>query len=290
MGVVLQAGRDRVEVDPADGRITSLVAGGAERLVTTPPPDDPAAAAFQWGCFVMAPWAGRIRDASFDWHGRRARLEPRLHGHAIHGLVMDRPWEVTAVSDDAITLACRLRDAPWPFTDVAVTHVVGLAPGRLDLALAVRAGADPIPVTVGWHPCFARPDTGDLTVAVRAGETLEADADNVPTGRLTAVGARTDLRSGPALGPRRLDTTYVDVTDPVSITWPDLDLTMDHHGLETFVVFTPAHEFCVEPQSGWPDAVNLAQQDRRSGLTTVHPGTRHHWHTTWRWTSPPRRR
>lgn len=288
MTVHLRNGPDEVVVDPGDGRITSWVAGGAERLVTSPP--DGTAAQFQWGCFVMAPWVGRIRDARFPWRSEMARLAPRLQGHAIHGLVMDRTWEVTASTANTATLAVRLDDGPWPFTGVEVTHVVRLGAGRLDLQLAVQAGPAPIPVTIGWHPCFARPAAGDVAVEVHADHVLDTDDDNVPTGRVLPVAGPTDLRAGPALGDRRLDTTYVEVGGPVRVTWDDLDLTMDDHGLPTFVVFTPAHEFCVEPQSGWPDAVNLAGDvEHRHGLQIVEPGMRRHWHTTWRWTTRPRR-
>ncbi len=287
MVVQLRAGPDTVVVDPSDGRITSLATDGVERLVTAPPGIE--GAAFQWGCFVMAPWAGRVRDAGFDWEDARATLPARLAGHAIHGLVMDRPWEVVDRTADQVALLVRLEDAPWPYADAEVTHVVRLSPGRLDLHLAVRAGPDPIPVTVGWHPCFARPDVGDVRVEVPATHVLEADDDVAPTGRVLPVDTRTDLRTGPALGDRRLDTTYVEVGGPVRVTWPDLALTMDHQGLRTFVVFTPPHEVCVEPQSGWPDAVNLARGRDATGLQRIEPGLRRHWHTTWRWTTLPRR-
>ncbi|MBY5162016.1 aldose 1-epimerase [Salsipaludibacter albus] len=285
----LHAGADRVDVDDQHGgRIVRLLAGGLDRLVGAPaPPRDPTDDV-QWGCFVMAPWAGRIRDATFAWEGGAARLHPRLQGHALHGLAMDRAWQVLADDPASATLACELEGAPWPFSGARVLHRLSLAPGRLELVLEVRAGPHAMPAWVGWHPCFVRPPDGDVHLRVASDQVLVVDDETVPTGALADVTGPTDLRDGPALGGRRLDDTFVDVTWPVRIAWPDLVLEMTAHRADTVVVFTPAHEFCVEPQTGWPDAVHQADvhDADRVGLALLEPGETTTTSTTWTWTRP----
>lgn len=287
--VELSIGRDRVVVDPDDGgRLTSMVLAGRERLVGDPGPAAGPASTFQWGCFLMAPWAGRIRDAGFDQDGTRARLEPRLAGHALHGLVAERRWAVRTATPDRLELACRLDDAPWPFTGARVVHALALAPGRLDLDLEVTAGPNAMPAWVGWHPCFRRPDDDDVRVRVLADHVLVTDDATVPTGDLAPVAGPTDLRRGPWLGDRRLDVTYPDVVEPATITWPDLELSLaPGPGIATFVVFTPPTHLCLEPQSGWPDAVHLAaRHGPRTGLARLAPGATLEAATTWSWRRP----
>jgi aldose 1-epimerase len=81
----VRAGANRVLVDPErGGRLASWSLDGRELLVGPPTDDDRS---IHWGCFLMAPWPGRLADGRFDWHGRTIQLR-RTHGrHAIHGLV-----------------------------------------------------------------------------------------------------------------------------------------------------------------------------------------------------------
>ena len=49
-----------------------------------------------YGNPILFPFPNRIRDGHFDFQGRHVSLplnEPERH-NAIHGLVLDRPWEV----------------------------------------------------------------------------------------------------------------------------------------------------------------------------------------------------
>src|SRR5206468_2980253 len=68
------------------GRIMALSVDGLDLLVT-PDVDD-----HNFGCFPMAPWAGRIRHGSFDFEGQRYQLPLNNPPHAIHGTARDHPW------------------------------------------------------------------------------------------------------------------------------------------------------------------------------------------------------
>jgi aldose 1-epimerase len=280
--ISLAANGDRVDIDPnRGGRLTSLFAGGRERLLGPPPGAD--AGATSWGCFVMAPWVGRAAGSSFDWAGREWRLRPNLGPHAIHGVVFDVPWAVVEATGDLAVVEAPCDPDRWPLGGL-VRHRARLAPQALELTLEVEARDDDMPACAGWHPWFRRPVEGDVSVKVSSKHTLETTPDLIPTGRHQEVKGDTDLRFGPRLGPRRLDHPYTRVSSPTVVTWPDLELTMHFSPpIETVVVYTPPEGFCVEPLSAWPDALRLARTNDSAGLVALRRGDKLSITTRWTW-------
>jgi galactose mutarotase-like enzyme len=282
--ITLTAGDDRAVVDAdAGARLASLFAGGAERLLTTPPAgaDGPQ---FLWGCFVMAPWAGRLGAGRLPLAGRTLQLATGATGHALHGLVYDTAWTVVEATSDAAVLRCPLAGRGWELGG-SVTHELRLAPGRLELGLTVEAAEHGFPAAAGWHPWFRRPEPGDLVVRVDADEVLRTTSDLVPTGEREPVSGATDLRSGPELGERRLDHPFPDVRSPAIVGWPDLELRMDFTDpVGTVVVYTPANAVCVEPQTAWPNAPALAAAGvPGTGVVDLAPGQSLVARVTWTW-------
>ncbi|MBA2529589.1 MAG: hypothetical protein H0V19_06435 [Euzebyales bacterium] len=277
----MAAGAAQAVVDPgAGGRLASLVVGGRERLVPSPPAgtDNPG---FRWGCFLMAPWAGRIGRAVLTVDGQEVHLPAREGPHALHGLVADSAWRVQTATATTVVARC---DLDWQLGGT-VEQRVTLTPEGLTLAATVTAGDRRMPAWMGWHPWFARPEEGDLAVRLAAGAVLETAPDLLPTGRVTDVDATTDLRDGPALGERRLDHVYPGVRWPAEVAWPDLRLSIDASpALATAVVHTPPEGACVEPQSAWPDTAALAVRGvEGTGLTVLEPGGTLEADTTWTW-------
>lgn len=259
--LVLEAGDARLVVAPGDGgRIASLSVTGRE-LLWTRRDDGP----IYWGCYPMAPWAGRIRHGTFAFAGRRHRLRLTMPPHAIHGVVFDRAWRV----DDDRTISIDLAD-PWPFPG-SVVQRFDLAPGRLDVSLEVHAD-EPMPVVVGWHPWFRRvlaPDGAPARLRFAAREMLVRDGEGMPSGE----------RISPPPGP--WDDAFTGVAEPPVIEWPGA-LRLDvASSCEWWVVYDERdYALCVEPQSGPPDAVNLWP----GAATPVAPGTPLVHRMTWRWT------
>ena len=283
--IELVAGHARVVLDPtAGGRLASLVLGGRERLLG--PPSAAAAADTTWGCFFMAPWAGRIGGARFAWEGDVVRLTPNLGAHALHGAVFDEPWQLVERSPTAVELTCPFPRARWALGGRAGQRIE-LRPGALVLEGWVEAAERALPAALGWHPWFARPARGDVRVQVIADRVLETSDDLLPTGRTRPVSGDTDLRTGPALGPRRLDHVYPDARSPAVVRWEDLSLEIGFEPpLGTIVVHTPAAGFCVEPQSAWPHAPALAAAGvGGTGLVRVPPGDRFQARAEWRWSA-----
>jgi aldose 1-epimerase len=276
MVIELASGDDRVVVDEAQGgRLVSLVAGGVERLIE--PNDDPHG----WGSFAMIPWAGRVAGARIDDLG--IDLEANHGDHAIHGVTYDRSWTVDRSAGNAVELLCALPRDRWPLGGMAAQRIT-LARGCLNLEIQVQAGAQGMPVAVGWHPWFRRPDKGDMTVVVDSASVLETTRDLIPTGEIATINRKLDLQRGAKLGRRRLDHAYVDVVEPVTVSWPDLVLTMELPSKPaTVVVYSPAHAVCVEPQTAWPDPFTWPD---RSGVARLGPGDIFSASTRWTWEAP----
>jgi aldose 1-epimerase len=238
--IVLEAEDVRLTIDAeAGGRIASLVVGGHELLVTE------GHGPIWWGCFPMAPFAGRIRDGRFEFRGRAYQVPPTMPPNAIHGTVMDHPWEVTASSAGRVELATDL-GPEWPFRGRA-SQAISLVPGGLEATLEVQA-RDTMPIALGWHPWFRRSiDGADGQLEFEAGSMYIRGSDGLPTG---AVAPAT---------PRPWDDAFTDVVVPPRLTWPGV-IALDLRSTAPFwVVFDERDDaICVEPQTAPPDAFNLA--------------------------------
>jgi aldose 1-epimerase len=267
----LASGGARLAIDvERGGRIVSWSVDGRELLVGPPTPDDRS---IRWGCFLMAPWAGRLADGRFRAADGQLGQVARSHGrHAIHGLLWDSAWTVVDAGPDSAILAVEIPANAWP-PGGTVRHEVRLDATRLKLVATVTAaspGSSGLLAAVGWHPWFRR--DGEVSLRVDADAVLETEA-MIPTGRTAPVEGRTDLRNGPRLGRRRLDHAYLDARSPAVVRREDLELTIEFApSPATVVVHTPASSVCVEPQTAWPNAPALAGAAReRSGLRVLRP-------------------
>ena len=257
----------RTDIDlSAGGRLASFVLDGRELLVTADP------STFNWGCYAMVPFAGRLRDGRFPYAGRTWQMPLNMPPHAMHGFVLDRTWRQV---DDA-TIEVDL-DAPWPFAG-RVVHRFDLRPGRLAFRLELHA-EESMPAALGWHPWFARrpvaadadaPPSGDLELEFEPGAMYDRDADGIPSGRLIPP------------KPRPWDDCFADVRRPPVLRWPGfLELTVESD-LRAWVVYDePAHAICVEPETAAPDSLNRAPD-------IVEPGRPLVAEMTWRWRRSPK--
>jgi aldose 1-epimerase len=242
---ILEAGDARLVISPAlGGRYTSLVVAGQELLVTE------GAGPTLWGCFPMAPFAGRIRDGRFTFRDRAVSIPPNLPPHAIHGTAFQRRWQVTGPGTLSVDLG-----PDWPFRG-RVSQTVRLSPDGLDATLTVEAD-EPMPASLGWHPWFRRhlvgtvsrptPPSPGVEIDVDAATMYERGTDHLPTGVKTVP------------KPRPWDDCFTDLQAAPAVRWPgvlELEVTATS---DYWVVYDePVEGVCVEPQTAPPDFVNLA--------------------------------
>lgn len=234
----MQAGDARLRIDPRrGGRMVALEIDGLDLLVPEHP--DP----LRFGAYPMAPFAGRVRNGRFRFRGHEHRLPRSLPPHAIHGTTFDRPWNDRGDGTLSIDLG-----PDWPFAGHAVQRV-RLERDGLHWQLEVHSDEEPFPASIGWHPCFVRRlARGEpLELDFRAGAMYVRDRRGIPTGE----------RVTPPPGP--WDDCFTDLRSPPLLRWPGaLSLRMASTADHWVVYDEPADAICVEPQTGPPDALNIA--------------------------------
>jgi aldose 1-epimerase len=248
------------------GRFASLVVDGHELLLTH------GAGPIWWGCYPMAPFAGRIREGRLTVDGRHYQLARNLPPHTIHGTVLDRAWDVVSGGADRLTLEVDL-GAGWPFAG-RVRHEIVLRPGGLEATLTLDA-EEPMPAWIGWHPWFRRTIAGRaVELAIEPESMYERDPDGLPTGALI----------DPTPGP--WDDAFVGMRAVPRLRWPGLLELGIGSTAGVWVVFDERDDaVCVEPQTAPPDAVNVAAAQ---GIAppAVAPGRPLTATMTWRWSRP----
>ncbi len=254
----LEAPGATLEVDLAvGGRLASLRVDGRELLKTE------GYGPIAWGSFPMAPYAGRIRDGTFTFDGRRYDLPITMPPHAIHGTVLDRRWRVTGPGRIETDLG-----PDWPFKGRVVQRFT-LSPDTLTCRLEVHAD-EPMPASIGWHPWFVRRIDGvegSLELELDAGAMYVRDAAGITTDRLVE----------PTPGP--WDDCFTELRRPPVLRWPGfLELTIESDCPDWVVFTVPDDALCVEPQTAAPDALNGSPE-------VVQPGRPLVAEMTWRWRS-----
>jgi aldose 1-epimerase len=242
MTLHLETSSARVAIDvERGGRIASFAVDGLELLVSAS--DSPLG----WGCYVMAPYAGRVRNGRFRFNGEEHELPRNLGPHAIHGTVYDRTWTVEDATATEALLSCDL-GALWPFPG-RVVHELHLKDDRLELRIEVGAEDEPFPASCGWHPWWRRRLSrgGALELDLEAASMWQRGEDGVPTGELVPA---------PAHGP--FDDCLTDLQAPPILRWDGaLELEVDSTCDDIVIFDQPTHALCVEPQTGPPDALRL---------------------------------
>jgi aldose 1-epimerase len=251
--LVLRAGGASAEIAPAEGgRIASITIDGCGVLKSS------GVGEINWGCYLMAPWAGRLRDGVLIGGDQRWSFPTDLTPpHAIHGTVFNMPFEVVAQAPSGVELVAPLASG-WPFGGT-VRQAYALTPESLTVAVSIEAAPDgPVfPAIVGWHPWFVRqlrdeggaPVGGEAELTFEAVGMLERGDDYLPTGRVISP-----VPAGP------WDDCFGGVADSPLIRWPGALEVSIESTLPYWVVYTmPPDALCVEPQSGPPNGLNTGE-------------------------------
>jgi aldose 1-epimerase len=240
--IELEAGPAWVAVEPTEGgRIGQISLDGRPLLK-----DDRSGGPMIWGCYPMAPWAGRVREGRFRFDDRAQQLPRNLEPHAIHGTVFTADWLVEDAGRDYCDLSTPLT---WLYGGRAHQHVQ-LTDDALTLVLTVAATAAPMPAVLGWHPCFRKPLRADLEFEAM----YPRDDAHIATPGLTA----------PA--PHPWDDCFVRPTGSLELHYPGVTLTLTSDCDHWVVYDEPDDITCVEPQSGPPDAFTIG------GAARLEPG------------------
>jgi len=257
--ITLSSGNVEIVIDVDHGARLSSVRFVETELLVQRINDD----SFSWGCYPMAPWAGRTRNGIFEHQGTSVQLPINSAPHAIHGLVHDAVWQVVNTSPTSATLRVDL-DQRWPFAGW-VEHRISVDSTSVNLQLTVHATEHndeiiSMPAQVGWHPWFVRPvqlEAEFKTMYVR-------DSDGI-AGAQRALQEQ-DVMQSP------LDDCFTDAIAAPLLKYDNGLVVRLESDCSHWVVYNePLHAICVEPQSGPPNGLN----SEPLAVSPDHPLTRY---------------
>lgn len=235
---------------PQDGaRITSLQAFGIDVLRQW----NPQRRAFQYGCFPMVPWVGRLGNATLNVGEHEYLLPANKPPHALHGMACYSSWKILEQKPDTLVLHMPLA-SPWPWKG-DVLQRFSLRDNALVLRLEIHSETETFPASAGWHPWFVKhiPDNeeaAELQVSFDADWQEEAGSNELPTGKCIP----------PQPGPWD-DCFGFSSGVKVSLVWSGaLRMTMCSSAQSLVVFDKQPDATCVNPLSQAPNDINLMPQ------------------------------
>lgn len=292
------ASKSKVKVAPNLGFscfsfVATLNDAEHDLLYAGPEWPDPSARATHHGIPLLAPFPNRIRNGRYAYDGHEYTLPLNEHGrNAIHGFVMDRPWNHTkGISDEGAWIRGEFqlsRDAEalvslWP-ADFKLAVTYRLTGTKLHCLIEVEnPDSKPLPFGFGTHPYFRFPQTAACQWRVPVSQHVELEKC-LPIGKAKGLnGAEAELPTGVSLNTRTFDDVYTGLVAKngrVEAELIDNDrkigIRQSHDPAFRYaVLFTPVHgqAVCVEPYTCVTDAINMyGWSDYDPGLWRLDPG------------------
>jgi len=259
-------------VDPSAGALRALQFAGVDILR---PAAAHAAHPFELASFVLSPFANRIAHGAFRFDGRAIRLTParEAHPHALHGLGWRAPWTVLRATPAAIELCAQFAAGEWPWAHEVMQTIALDADGFTHRLAVVNRAETPMPLSIGFHPYFAR--AAGMRIVTAAEAIWETDAGILPV-RMAPPPAR--LATGIAVDDLPdLDHCLSGWSRQARLSVPGrvFDIVVEASETLGFLhVYKPpdADYFCLEPVSAMPDSFNRPEAPSVSGLRVLAPG------------------
>ena len=252
------------------------------------------------GVPFLAPWANRLNEQAFWANGKKYTFNMALGNVRgpipIHGLLLTSDhWEILDVSSDqkSAHVTSRLQFwkyselmAQWPFAhEYEMTY--RLADGVLEVSVTVsNLGAEPMPIALGFHPCYRIPDVprDEWIASLPARKEVIADDQLLATGEFKPL----DIPNPLPLKGHPLDTGFADLERDAD---GRAHFSIESQGKKVETLFGPKYPVaviyappalegqtrdfvCIEPMAGITNAVNLHHQGKYSELQIVAPGAK----------------
>ncbi|BCS93943.1 aldose 1-epimerase [Metallosphaera javensis (ex Sakai et al. 2022)] len=206
------------------------------------------------GMAILLPFANRIKGGRYEWKGKTYTLPVNREGNAIHGLVMDKAFQILSSDEREVRLGLQLADRGYPSS--LLIEVDYLLKDGLTCVIWVENEGDEAPLVVGTHPYFIVEGEWEI-YPNRAKRCVMKD--KIPTGEMIDFtimqGEYDDCFHLP--GDLTLSSRY----SKIKISKPGMDFVQLYTGIPGSVA--------VEPMSGAPDAFNNG-----IGLLTLASGER----------------
>ncbi|MBS1973745.1 MAG: aldose 1-epimerase, partial [Bacteroidetes bacterium] len=235
----------------------------------------------------LSPFVCRLRKGKYHFGNSAFEFQKKFSdGSAIHGLLADKPFEVTDESatdcSASATMLFRYRaeDAGYPFHYTCAVKYELSENGFLQIETKVQnESAASIPMADGWHPYFTLGGkVNDWEMYFTAPWMVEFNAELIPTGKLIA--------NKNFLKPEKIGNTFLDNcffseqhNDEAvcMLSNPANGLQVSFFAIKNYPylqIYTPPHRnsIAVENLSSAPDSFNNGM-----GLTILEPGQLHNY-------------
>jgi aldose 1-epimerase len=230
----------------------------------------------------LSPFVCRIQDGKYHYDGREFEFANKFQdGSAIHGLLFDKPFEVTdeiaTETFASVTMQYHYKqdDKGYPFNyNCLIKYQLKQDSLLLIETAVVNTGTQPLPIADGWHPYFTlegKADEWELYFA--AHRMVEFNDKLIPTGNLLP---NRNFKKPEKIGDTFLDNCFLlDRFDGK----PSCTLSNPGNGLQLLFfskkhypylqLYTPPHRnsIAIENLSAAPDCFNNG-----IGLTCLEPG------------------
>lgn len=238
----------------------------------------------RFASYILMPYSNRIRDAKFVFQGQgfQTRVNSPKEGTARHGDVFSRPW-TTILHDQKETrynLDSRdFEDFNFPFP-LLYTTGYKLEGSTLVQELKIEnIGTHAAPVGFGIHPYFNRFLPGVPEGVLQFGVTgvYHTGPDMMPQEAAQPLPLELDFSTARAVGRQALDTVFAGWNGSVTLSWPDLKLSIELTADPIFshlVVYTHFDgSLALEPVTNATDGFNLlARGIQGTNVRTLEPG------------------
>jgi aldose 1-epimerase len=238
----------------------------------------------RFASYILMPYSNRIRDAKFVFQGQeyQTRINALPEGTARHGDVFSRPW--TTILHDQKEARYNLdsrdfEDFNFPFPLLCTTGYKLEGSTLVQELKMENIGPLAAPVGFGIHPYFNRflPGAHEGLLQFGATGVYHTPADMMPQGAAQPLGPEMDFSVARALGKQSLDTVFAGWNGSVTLSWPDLKLSVEITADPIFshlVVYTHYDgSLALEPVTNATDGFNLfAKGIEGTNVRILEPG------------------
>lgn len=223
----------------------------------------------------LFPFPNMVNKGKFVFAGKNYQLPLNWEedGHAIHGFVADKCFEIVQENVSAeyasVTLSFQYEGEhagyPFPF-HLSITYSLHKDSEFVCTTTVQNWGKTKLPLGDGWHPYFSLSSSvDDLYVKVPAEIIIDIDEQFIPTGNLTATKEFLDFTP---IGSRHFDTCFgINQSQPKAVSQlhcKQKDITISlwqetGKGKYNYLLLytTPDRKsIAMEPMTCWPDAFN----------------------------------
>ncbi|MEB3691398.1 MAG: aldose 1-epimerase [Caldisphaeraceae archaeon] len=237
--ILLRKDKSRAEIEEVGSYLYSLTINGKDVLLRGNKKNFTLG-----GMAILVPFANRIRGGKYTFEGKEYTLERNEEGNAIHGLILDKRFNVKEKSDDSVLLEYLLSNKGYP-AKIRVEVSYALGESSLETKISVtNIDNTSAPLVVGAHPYFLVSD--DWKIEPKKVKKCLA-VNRIPTGKMIDFDLSTN---------REYDDCFY-ICNGLTLISSYSSIRISSNDMCFYQIYTGIKgAVAIEPMSGAPDAFN----------------------------------